>query len=82
MVGSTVFIATILVLSLAIAVANWRRGMTPREIAAVTGGFILVAIALATVGGDDGAMVGIAAFGGGVVQYGVDAHRQRQRSKV
>lgn len=76
-----VFILTIASLTVLVAIASRRRNMTSLEVAAVTGGFILVATTLVVLGDEDlgGAMVGLAAFGGGLVQWGFDTYRTRVR---
>jgi uncharacterized YccA/Bax inhibitor family protein len=82
MIGTTMFfIIVTAALSVFIVLANRRRGLSPREIAAVTGGFILIMVATALVEGSDVTMVVLAALGGAVAQWGVDAHRGRQNAR-
>lgn len=70
------FVITTVLLSVFVAVGSWRRKMSNREIAAVTGGYILVMIPLGVVP-DEGAWIMLAALGGGITQWGFDAHRAR-----
>lgn len=76
-------IITVGLLAVFTAVLSQRRGMSLRQTAATTGGFILVMIAFAVVDREvhyGGALVALAALGGGMVQYGVDAHRRQARA--
>ena len=77
----TFVIITVGLLAVFTTVVSWRRGLALREIASVTSGYVLVMAALAFIDSDvsyGGAMVLLAALGGGMVQYGIDAHRARQ----
>jgi hypothetical protein len=77
-VTATFFIVTIGLLAIFTTGVSWRRGLSFREIASVTLGYALVMVAVAVIDSDadyGGALVLLAALGGGMVQYGVDAHR-------
>ena len=81
--SATLVIVTVGLLAVSTTVVSWRQRLSSREIASVTCGYVLVLVALAVVGPDvgyGGAMVFLAALGGGMVQYGFDAHRARQGS--
>ena len=78
---SGTFAITLGLLAVFTTAVSFRRGLSGREVASVTSGSILVMAALAVVDSDvayGGAMVCLAALGGGMVQYGLDTHRARQ----
>lgn len=79
---SPVAITIFVLLSVFIAIVSARRGMDLLAGAALTGGFLLVMIPVAVVGeAGDGAMVLLAALGGGITQWGIDAHRVREAAR-